>query len=216
MQGPHLKRGLKIQIEIPPDGPKRRYLSQIEALDPDSISIQFPLPMDEKEAAIQVGMKCRIAFSIREGTYAFDAQIAEIRSAPAVVVIPRPETFYDWKRQHLRLDTGVWVRYAVVPREEMQGRIDQPIRSYTRTCNISGGGFLAQLSESPSIGAILEIEIEIPTAPDPVLAMGRITHVNKGEYGIEFLLIDDTDRDRLVRYIFDKERLSRRTVKMSR
>ncbi|MCZ6679166.1 MAG: flagellar brake protein [Candidatus Poribacteria bacterium] len=213
MREPNLKPGLRIQIEIL-SHPQRHYLSRIEALHPKSIAIMFPVSLDDAAVDIQAGMKCRIAFSIEAGTYAFDTKITNIHSgASPSLMVTRPKAFYNWKRQHLRLDTGVWVRYAVVPREEMGERIDQPIRAYTQTVNISGGGLLIHPSESLSIGATLELEIDIPTDAEPVLAIGRVAHISTHGYGVEFLLIDDTDRDKLVRYIFEKERQSRHTTK---
>lgn len=212
MGEPHLKQGLRIQVELFSDATKRRYLSRIEDLDQDSVAILFPVPTpDEEEVDIQVGMTCRIAFSIGVGTYAFDAQVADVwPGSPSLFVLPRPQAFYDWKRQHLRVDTSVWVRYTVVPREEMGERIDQPLRSYAETLNVSGGGLLIQVSETLSIGTIVELEIDLPTDLDPVLAIGRVAHISDPGCGVEFLLIDDTDRNRLIKYIFKQERLSRR------
>lgn len=114
------------------------------------------------------------------------------------------------KREYLRFDTELWVRYTVVPREEMDDRIDQPFRSYTRTLNVSGGGLLIPSPHSLSIGTLLELEIDIPTEAEPVLAIGQVVYVVTSGYGIEFLLIDETDRDRLVKYLFEQDRLSRR------
>ena len=212
----NLKQGLKIQIEILSDTHTRRYSGRIEDTDQDSISVLLSLSDADEKAGIQIGTKCRVAFSMAGKTYAFDTEVGAIQSNASTqsVIFPRPESFYEWTRQYLRLDMSVWIRYTVVPREEMDARIDQPMRGYTQTLNISGGGLRIPPTHSLSIGSILELEIDIPTELEPVLAIGKVSHIDESGCGIEFLLIQEPDRSRIVKHIFKHDRLSRQQRNM--
>ena len=86
------------------------------------------------------------------------------------------------------------------------------LRSYTQTLDISGGGILVQPPHPLAIGTILELEIDIPAEPEPILAIGQVAHIRESAYGIEFLIIEETDRDEIVKYIFETERTSRGNV----
>ena len=149
-------------------------------------------------------------------TYAFDTEVGAIRSKASTqsAIFPRPESFYEWTRQYLRLDMSVWIRYTVVPREEMDARIDRPMRGYTQTLNISGGGLRIPLTDSLSIGSTLELEIDIPTELEPVLAIGKVSHIDESGCGVEFLLIQEPDRSRIVKHIFKQDRLYRQQLSM--
>ena len=75
-----------------------------------------------------------------------------------------------------------------------------------------GGGILIQPPHPLAIGTILELEIDIPTEPEPILAIGQVSHMRESGCGVEFLLIDEADRDKVVRYIFERERTSQGAI----
>jgi c-di-GMP-binding flagellar brake protein YcgR len=122
------------------------------------------------------------------------------------------ENIYESERRYLRLDAHIWVRYTVIQRDEMEARIDRYSRSYTQTRNVSGGGILIQPKEKLSVGVLLELEIDLPDEPDAILAIGQVVHVSDVGCGVAFLLIEEADQERLVKYVFAQERLSRQLM----
>ena len=229
MAKPELKTGLDIQVEVSLGETKRQYPSKITELDRDMVFITCPALTNIPDEAVLPGMACRVVFSLKEGRYAFDAQIATV--SQGLIGLSRPETFYDWKRQHVRFDASIWLRYTVIQRDELPPTLDTYVRTYSQTRNVSGGGLLMPISDSRirkaelkttvfppeirnpkseiGIGTLMELELELPTEPEPVLSIGRVVHTSESGYGVEFLLIDEIDRERLVKYIFAQERLSR-------
>jgi c-di-GMP-binding flagellar brake protein YcgR len=214
MNHPSLRSGIKVQVETLSGVPRCRFLSRITHLDDYYVYIAKPSVYDFEEGGqtdIPLNALLRVSFSINEGEFAFDATVKGTRSDGSYV-LTRPHKLYRWKRQFLRVDTSVWVRYAVIPRVEMAGKVDQVKRAYAMTANISGGGVLLKPQEKLPVGAILEMEIEIPGRSDPILAIGKVVHTKSGN-GVEFVIISESDRDELIRYLFEEDRRRRKELR---
>lgn len=56
--------------------------------------------------------------------------------------------------------------------------------------NISGGGLLVPGEVSYPKGSLLQMEFKIPSRPDKVVVMARVTWTGPGGMGVEFLKID--------------------------
>jgi len=207
---PELKPGYKVQVETLSGAPKVKFLSRIVDLDDHHVYIGRPSVYDVEEGELGSlkNSLVRISFSTKEGMFAFDSTVQGERSDGSYI-LTRPRSFYRWSRQFLRVDASLWVRYAVIPKVEMAGKVDRLKRSYAMTANISGGGVLLKPQEKLPVGAILEMEIELPGREDPILAIGRVVHTHSGN-GVEFLIIDESDREELIKYLFEQERLRRR------
>ncbi|GEM_PF-1746347 len=217
MNQPTLKPGIKVQVETLSGAPRCRFLSRITHIDDYYVYIAKPSIYDfedGRQADIPPNTLLRVSFSLNEGEFAFDSTVKGKRTDGSYV-LTRPRRFYRWKRQFLRVETSLWVRYAVIPRVEMAGKVDQVKRAYAMTANISGGGVLLKPQETLPVGAILEMEIEIPGRSDPILAIGKVVHTKSGN-GVEFLIINETDRNELIKYLFEEDRRRRRKLREER
>jgi len=81
------------------------------------------------------------------------------------------------------------------------------------TLDVSGGGACLSSSHSVPVGQHLDLSLLLPTRPEIRLELlGVVRSVEpdeeSGEYrlGVEFMALSEIDRDRLVRYIFQKQR----------
>ncbi|MFH0809184.1 MAG: PilZ domain-containing protein [Pseudomonadota bacterium] len=84
------------------------------------------------------------------------------------------------------------------------------------TIDVSGGGVCIAVREPQPVGTFLDISLVLPTRPDIRLdLLGQVQVVEKPDpqdvdpchkLGVEFIGLGDVDRDRLVRYIFQKQR----------
>ncbi len=80
----------------------------------------------------------------------------------------------------------------------------------TRAVNVSGGGMLI-FSEPPRSIALdtkLQFSIDLGPKQTPVVGMAKVVRAEQdGQFGIVFTEISDVDRDdRLIRFIFDRQR----------
>ena len=183
-----------------------RYSSRIRAIVDDGIHIDYPFPLTNEHIEFVPELNLRVMFSTDAGTHAFDTKIVEV--LPDILVLAPPAEIYECNRQYWRFESAIWVRYRTIPREEMAGKLKTK-KGYAMTANISGGGMLLAMQEELPIGAILELEIDVPTLPETILALGKVVHAQAGQ-GVVFILIEESDRNVLVKYIFEQERLSRR------
>ena len=79
------------------------------------------------------------------------------------------------KRKYPRFSKNCEVRFKVVELEEM------PLRG--TTMNISGGGLCFKTQEEVPAGKMVALEIDIPNAPSPVKAMGKVLWTRKIDDG---------------------------------
>lgn len=214
-----LSEAEKKYAEISPDERKAAFhkcSSKIRTVVDDYIHIDHPFSATNENIEFTPELDLRVMFSTETGTYAFDTQIVEVLPNNTLVLAP-PAEVYECNRQYWRFDSSIWVRYRVIPREQMAGKLATK-KGYAMTVNISGGGILLAAQDELPIGAILELEIDVPTLPETILALGKIVHTQVDSQsnrpfsgqGIEFILIEESDRNILVKYIFEQERLLRR------
>ena len=107
------------------------------------------------------------------------------------------------RRNHVRVD-------AVVP---AQVTINDPERGVARTTtlNVSGGGLLLTDPLKMRPNTIVDIELTLSPADPPVKARGKVVReADDDRKGVEILEISDADRQRLVRFVTEQERLALR------
>jgi len=96
------------------------------------------------------------------------------------------------KRKYPRFSKNCEVRYKLVELEDM------PLKG--TTINISGGGLCFKSDVEIPLGKMVALEIDLPGAPAPVMAMGKLMWVKvneDGEYenGVEFWWLGWTGKE---------------------
>lgn len=78
----------------------------------------------------------------------------------------------------------------------------------THSVNISGGGMLVSPSQpAPAIKTSLQFSLDLGPRQAPVTGIGTVVRAEEDDQlGIVFTEISDLDRDRLIRFIFDRQR----------
>lgn len=110
------------------------------------------------------------------------------------------------RRDFVRIDAVAPVKYQ--PRGETS-----PVRD-AHALNISGGGFLLAPPHEVALGVHTRFWLELSDGGDPVSALGTaVRQSESGAMGIRFDDISENDRDRLVRWVFAQERLSRQITR---
>jgi hypothetical protein len=78
----------------------------------------------------------------------------------------------------------------------------------THSVNISGGGMLiSPPAPAPPIETVLQFSLDLGPRQTPVVGVGKVVRsAQDSQLGIMFTEISDLDRDRLIRFIFDRQR----------
>lgn len=82
----------------------------------------------------------------------------------------------------------------------------------TMQVNISGSGLSFDSQDDYEMGDVLELKIVFPETPDMMICVyGQVVKIGNGEsegrrISVRFSVIDEEIRDRIVKYVFDKQR----------
>jgi hypothetical protein len=166
------------------------------------------LPSDVRHAGPELaGREASVQYSNRRGVMRLEGRVPEkgyigdrlrFEASGKAKLIQR--------RDFVRVDAVVPVKYQ--PRGEMS-----PVRD-AHALNVSGGGFLLAPPHEVGLGVHTRFWLELGDGEDPVAAVGAaVRQTESGAMGIRFDDIDEGDRERLVRWVFARERLSRQVTR---
>ncbi|HLI58322.1 MAG TPA: PilZ domain-containing protein [Solirubrobacteraceae bacterium] len=80
----------------------------------------------------------------------------------------------------------------------------------THTVDISGGGMLLSDAGHLRIGDVVRFEIRFADSTPPAEGIARVVRIDAGgRRGLRFETIDEDDRQRLIRYVFELMRVAR-------
>jgi hypothetical protein len=108
------------------------------------------------------------------------------------------------RREYVRVD-------AIVPVTYRPGGPDGPT-AMTTTVTVSGGGFMVAGREGLRLHERTELTLELDRDErdaGPLTVGGRVVRQTSAGTGIKIERIDDRERERLIRWVFARERLSR-------
>ncbi len=84
------------------------------------------------------------------------------------------------------------------------------------TLDVSGGGFRITGAEALRLGDMMRFTLELGEGDDPVQAVAQVVReAGDDEFGMRFVEILERDRQRLVRWVFARERLARQIARHS-
>ncbi|MFH1374796.1 MAG: PilZ domain-containing protein [bacterium] len=229
-----LKLWEKVEIIVGDGESAGHYVARIEDFIDEGIIISSPEYTDGN-TLLRDG--CRILFLLtrEDAVYQFVSTITRItRDGQTVHLLVRPKGPQRvQRRQFVRVDlfTGVsWVNLADNP---LAGAGDSEMKwKKSKTVNISGGGVLMAVKESPSTGDLMLLKVDLFTEiglPDVVASICRRTFRDDGKYlvGVQFLRstqlaghftqgrlaalpatvrdFDQSAQNRLVTYVFQQQ-----------
>ncbi|MEW6359978.1 MAG: PilZ domain-containing protein [Planctomycetota bacterium] len=200
----------RVQIRVRQGAEEMTYLTRIMELSGNSFLIAMPdSPGAEKR--LLPGVKLDVIAIAHDGLYSLSSAIKEIKpleGRPALVMDPPSSPKRIQRRNYQRIDLAVDVRFRM-----LSGPDETPSDPFTnaRSKNLSGGGILLAIAPPTAVKDYVEIEILLPGRP--VHTIGRVVTSKPDEaqpdcvdVAVEYLLIDTADRERIIRYVFDKQR----------
>jgi PilZ domain len=110
------------------------------------------------------------------------------------------------RRDHVRVDAYVPVTY------KPYGQDGRTVTA--NTLELSGGGFRLAAAEGLRLGDMLRFTVDLGEGESPLAAVAEVVREGTDdEFGMRFVEILERDRDRLVRWVFARERLERQIAR---
>jgi hypothetical protein len=82
------------------------------------------------------------------------------------------------------------------------------------TLDVSGGGFRIAAAEGLRVGDMMRFRLELGEGEEPIAAVAQaVREAGDGEFGMRFVEVLERDRQRLVRWVFARERLARQIAR---
>ena len=93
---------------------------------------------------------------------------------------------------------------------ELTNSSSGPSRIRKHMANISTGGLFISTEEPIRLGTRMVVRFELPSNKHRVIAVSRVAYVRKGlGLGVEFLSLDEEDREEIEAYIATLKTMSR-------
>ena len=200
-----LKVGQKIQLNIVEEPEKDNYYSRVEDIvETGAIVVAAPI---KDGAVVDVGEKLNILFWDNTSQYAFEAKVIGRKyvGMPTITIKKCSELQRMQRRSYFRIQAMLKVVFDVENEDDGAKRHD-----YQGLTLDSGGGILLSTKTRIETGTNLNMIIYL-SEHDYITAIGRVERVDflsiKKLYraGIDFFMIYESDRDKVVAFVFKKE-----------
>jgi hypothetical protein len=181
-----------------------RMAARVERADDDALLLVLLLPPpvvdegDEDLGELVLEFSCRRGF-VRLGGHAEieSGDLVRFRDVQALEVIQR--------RRFVRISA---VRPVAVALPDDAGEI------HTSSVDVSGDGMLLAGPDTLQVGDEVRFRFRTEPDADPIEGVGRVVRVvENGHRAIEFESITPRDRQRLIRFVFERERRARQITR---
>ncbi len=208
-----LKDNQPIEIEIP-DDETNSFRSKVKAVCGDKLTVDSPVK-GRSIIPLHPGMVVKITYTDNAAIYTFITEvISQNRKEPATLVLGKPLDVKRLRRRNfVRLDTKLTVVLTKLDR-----RLVSRGETFSGTVvDISGGGLMFRSNTLLECGETLEAEVYLDHER-VIRAIGRVVRVmqnlppagEKFSSGFEFTMIEETERDKIIQFIFNQQRELRR------
>lgn len=196
-----------IEIELS-EGDKSEYLpSRIEEIKDNYLYVSMPMRKGTL-LPMRIGQEIRVLMRHKNGMVGFLTRVVGRKREPIpYLIITKPERIVpvNQKREYVRLNVSLPVRFRVIDEEEAQ--IEEGV-----TIDISAGGAL--VSTRAEVKAGQKMEIEIVLSPGNIFScqahairtFEKRANENAIWVAVEYNDISEADRDRIFKFIFEKQR----------
>lgn len=216
MKPKDLRTGLKLELELYDENGdviRPALVSQFESIDAEEV-IEILTPIREGVLyPVHKGDKMGVIYEKDGDLFSFTAVMLE-RKREGNVHLLRIKALTEiqriQRRSFFRFDTVQDVSYrlfeSVLLEDEERGPFKKSI-----TKDISGGGVCILMEDKPSMGNLIEGELQLS---GDVKFMGKVVRVIamresgrfKYEIGVMFTKIDNRSRERIISFIFETQR----------
>ena len=200
---PPPRRAQSVVLRLP--GADESLTARVDDVADDVVTLILSQPPASSEAFHD--LHAVVEYTTPRGVHRLSGALARTRDSPEVVKVRRDgNDDVVQRRDYVRVEAAMPVRLT----------ISDPVRgkAHTTTLNISGGGLLFLDPLDLPHGSVIEIEIEVAPGSSPVRARGRVVReVGQDAKGVQIEAIHADDRERLIRYVTERERLALRIAR---
>jgi len=200
----------KVTVRVNEGDYQGYYPSRIEEVLDDSLILGLPF-IGMVPVPIRAGERISVFSSTRDAVYRVDGDVIkrQLEPIPLLCMVIRSDIVRVQRRSFVRIPVVLNVTYKLK-------NSDRIYTTYTK--DISGGGIKIILPEILKIDDTIQMRIELPPPEDPVDCEGRIVWIDKEERqmgnkleeilyaGVRFTVIEDKNRERLIRFLFNYQR----------
>lgn len=198
-----------IEIELP-DDQGSRYRSRVEVIHDNRIVIASPLKSGSI-IPLRPGIVVKLIYADNGAVYTFAAEvIAQNIQTPPTITLGHP---YDVKRiqrrNFVRLDAKLNVTM-----EKVDDKLVPTGETFSGiTADISGGGMMFLTTKKLTWGENLQATV-LFSDDESVKAVGRVVRYTenpptvkyKYSVGLEYTVIEEPERDKIIKFIFNRQR----------
>ncbi|ABI68190.1 flagellar brake protein [Syntrophomonas wolfei] len=199
-----------LEIEMENNIGKEYLPSRLEEISDEHWHISMPMRKG-MYITMRVGQKIRIVLRYRNTMFAATTVIAARRRGHIPVLIvskPKDLIAINQKRTYVRISVAIPVAFRLLLADGEKGELLQGV-----TGDISAGGMLLLSPQDMEKDQKIEVEIKLPDS-DSIFCQAHVVRVlgkaseegSNNKYAIEYDDINEGQRDRIFRFIFDKQR----------
>jgi hypothetical protein len=195
-----IARGQAVQLEL---GRHGRWTALVEAVMTDRIAISAlaRLPVVSELP----GVAAQLQVTTPRGIVRTQGVIVAADRAGLLELQITDEVEVDQRREHVRIAASL--PGVIAPRNE----VHPPLHTFT--LDVSGGGLLIAGAGPADVGTVVEVTVKLPER-DPLRTEARIARrTDGGHVGLTFHGMPEREREELVRWIFERQRLERQAAR---
>jgi c-di-GMP-binding flagellar brake protein YcgR len=198
-----------IEIEIREPGYEGVYRSRVEGISGESLTLAAPYRNSEV-IHLPRGTEVTVSYFDQVAVYFVECLVLSynLGHVPTVVLGSPINTKRVQRRNFVRLDTRIPMRYMVLD-DNMQPLSEEFTAT---TVDISGGGLMFTTGSPIEQGNTLEIRVcfddgtTLTAIGKAVRVIDNVSGQDKKSVGVEFSLIEERERDKIIRFIFNQQR----------
>jgi len=200
----------KVSIRVIEGDYQGYYSSRIEGINDEEFLLALPF-IGTVPVPIRLGERISIYSVSDDAVYRIDGEIIkrQLEPVPLLLVKIDKNIVRVQRRRYVRVPIVLNIQYKL----KEEGKV-----YYTYSKDISGGGARIILPEPLRVRDIIDMRIELPSPEAPISCEGEIVWVDRQEIlvnnkreeiihaGVSFTLIEEKERERLIRFLFDYQR----------
>lgn len=201
---------LRVNLNVEIQHGDQEWKTRVEELREGQVVVADPFPAS---ASLKPGTPLQVTFGNSRGIFRFDTEVLYRFDRPLpILILQAPKDLWRLQRRmNFRLDVHLPIRFIIDPAEDSPA-----ISAFNRegvTENLSAGGLLLACRTEVKAGQTLAVRVGLPDETLQVKAVARRVWSDEeaGRFlvGIEFLDLVESDRDRIVAFLFAEQRQRR-------
>lgn len=193
-----------------------KYPSRVESIEEKTFSLAAPISQGTV-VPLHAGALLRVETCTPDGPLVFDTEVVRLRTRGVPLLICAMPEHYDHtqRREYVRLPDSLSVALRSIG--EDHGEESQRKTVELHTHDVGGGGMRVVLrwqgeEAPPETDEVLDAEIHLPPQKTKICTKARIVRMEgpddtgRLQVGLQFVDIQERDRERLIRYLYRRQR----------